>query len=111
MILSEIVDRLGYKDSENYLLAEAGDFNHIVDYGHLFRAATRKPCHLKGVYTLRESATSAIPIVYVCDVDSEKDAREAHRLIWNQDAVPFVIVNSPKCIRVYPGFCHGGEGN
>jgi len=111
MLLTDIVEKLGYKDSSNYLCEDKGDFDHILDYGHLFRAAAKKPCHLKGVYTLRESSTSAIPIVYVCDVASENEAREAHRLIWNQDAVPFVIINSPDCVRVYPGFCRAGEGS
>jgi len=111
MLLTDIVEKLGYKDSSNYLREDKGDFNHILDYGHLFRSATKEPCHLKGVYTLRESSTSAIPIVYVCDVASENEAREAHRLIWNQDVVPFVIINSPDCVRVYPGFCRAGEGS
>ena len=71
MSLNDIVEKLGYKGSSNYLREDKGDFDHILDYGHLFRAATQKPCHLKGVYTLRESSTSAIPVVYVCDVASE----------------------------------------
>lgn len=110
MLLTDIVEKLGYKDSANYLCQDRGDFDHILDYGHLFRSATKEPCHLKGVYTLRESSTSAIPVVYVCDVSSESLAREAHRLIWNQDVVPFVIINSPDSVRVYPGFCRAGEG-
>jgi hypothetical protein len=111
MLLTEIINRLGYEESKNYLRKDKGDFNTIVDYGHLFRAAAKKPCYLQGVYTIRESATSAIPIVYVCDVASEKDAKEVHRLIWNQDTVPFIIINSHDCIRVYPGFCRAGEGS
>jgi hypothetical protein len=109
MTLAELVERLGYAGSENYLREDGGDFNHIVDYGHLFRRATKDPCRLKGVYTLRQSETSAIPVVYICDTTSETEAREVHRLVWNQDTVPFLIVNSPESVRVYPGFCRQRE--
>ncbi len=109
MTLAELVERLGYAGSENYLREDEGDFNHIVDYGHLFRRATKDPCRLKGVYTLKQSETSAIPVVYICDTASETEAREVHRLVWNQDTVPFLIVNSPEGVRVYPGFCRQRE--
>jgi hypothetical protein len=109
MILAELVERLGYAGSENYLREDEGDFNQIVDYGHLFRRATKDPCRLKGVYTLKQSETSAIPVVYVCDTTSETQAREVHRLVWNQNTVPFLIVNSPESVRVYPGFCRQRE--
>lgn len=109
MALAELVERLGYGESENYLREDRGDFNRVVDYGHLFRRATRDPCRLKGVYTLKQSETSAIPVVYVCDTGSETEAREVHRLVWNQDTVPFLIVNSPESVRVYPGFCRQRE--
>ena len=109
MTLAELVERLGYGESENYVRADTGDFNRIVDYGHLFRRAARDPCRLKGVYTLKQSETCAIPVVYVCDTASESDAKDVHRLVWNQDTVPFLIVNSPETVRVYPGFCRQRE--
>jgi hypothetical protein len=109
MTLAELVERLGYAGSENYLREDEGDFNRIVDYGHLFRRATKDPCRLKGVYTLKQGETCAIPVVYICDTTSETAAEEVHRLVWNQDTVPFLIVNSPESVRVYPGFCRQRE--
>ena len=111
MILAELVERLGYAESENYLRDDSGAFDRIADYGHLFRQAVRDPCRLKGVYTLRQSETSAIPVVYVCDATSETQAKEVHRLIWNQDTVPFIVVNSPETVRVYPGFSRRAESH
>ncbi len=108
MTLSSLLKKLGYLDSDNYLNGDKGDFDRVVDYGHLFRRATKKPCHLRGVYALKGGPGSTFPVVYVCDVKSESDAKEAHRLIWNQDTVPFLIVNSPKFVRVYPGFSRAG---
>lgn len=109
MIIAELLDRLGYAESENYVREDQGDFDRVVDYGHLFRRAAQEPCHLQGVYALKGSGTIT-PVVYVCDVKSEAKAREAHRLVWNQDTVPFLIVNSPETVRVYPGFCREGAG-
>ncbi|MBC8372819.1 MAG: N-6 DNA methylase [Phycisphaerae bacterium] len=108
MTVAELLDKLGYADSDNYLSQDRGDFDRVVDYGHLFRKAARKPCHLQGVYSLKGPG-AAIPIVYVCDVKSESDAKKAHRLVWNQDSVPFLIVNSPETVRLYPGFCRQGH--
>ena len=106
MTIAELLDRMGYAKSENYLREDKGDFNRVLDYGHLLRKAAGQPCRLHGVYALRETKTGAIPVVYVCDVQSEEDATTVHRLVWNQDTVPFLIVNSPSNVRVYPGFCH-----
>ena len=107
MELAKLLDKLGYAESKNYLRQDKGDFNGVVDYGHLFRRAARDPCHLRGVYALRESRKVSIPLVYVCEAESEADAEEVHRLVWNQDTVPFLIINSPETVRVYPGFCRG----
>lgn len=105
MELVELTERLGYRNSRNYLKQDEGHFNHVVDYGHLFRKAADKRCNLKGVYALRETENVSKPIVYVCEAQTETEAKEIHRLIWNQDTVPFLIVNSPETVRVYPGFC------
>ena len=43
-------------------------------------------------------------MVYVCEPKSEKDALQVHRLVWNQDVVPFVIVRTPQNVRIYSGF-------
>ncbi len=110
MEVLELIDRLGYAESEHYLAEDRGDFFNVVDYGHIFRRAQGDPCHLRGVYTLREDPKTpvavAVPLVYVCEADTESQAKEVHRLVWNQDVVPFLIVASPERVRAYPGFCH-----
>ena len=106
MELGELLDKLGYAESPNYLRQESGDFDRVVDYGHLLRRAARDPCRLRGAYALVASPTASIPLVYVCEAESEAAAKEVHRLVWNQDAAPFLVVNTPETVRVYPGFCH-----
>jgi len=112
MRLAELLERLEYTQSDNYLQKGSVSFNRAVGYGHLYRKAAQNPCRLQGVYALRE-ARSPIPVVYVCDIASEEKASEVHRLVWNQDSVPFLIVNSPDTVRVFPGFSlsdPGGKG-
>ncbi len=112
MTLAELLDKLGYAESENYLSRDKGNLDSVVDYAHLFRRAAKAPCHLQGVYALRESKNVSIPLIYVCEAGSEAEAKEVHRLVWNQNIVPFLIVNSPESIRLYPGFSYksGAQG-
>ncbi|MDZ7619204.1 MAG: N-6 DNA methylase, partial [Patescibacteria group bacterium] len=48
-----------------------------------------------------------VPVVYVCTAPTEQKADEIHRLVWNQDVVPFLIVHTRAGIRLYSGFRHG----
>jgi len=100
----ELLERLGYVDAPNFVSQERGDFNNVVDYGHVFRHASGEPCSLKGVYALRESQSVLIPVVYVCQASSETQADDIHKLVWNQNVVPFLIVNAPESVRLYAGF-------
>jgi len=103
----ESIRCLNYTDSPYYLSGER--LYEYPGYSHIFRLASEK-CDLHGVYTLKTSERNhpsheaIIPVVYVCEADTEQQAREFHRLVWNQNIVPFLIVLSPKTIRLYPGF-------
>jgi N-6 DNA Methylase len=105
MELDRFIESLGYSASPNFLVGEALDIDR--DFGHIYRKA-RAECGLRGVYVLNAAAfdrsQSNVPVVYVCEADSEAEAREIHRRVWNQNAVPFLLVVSPTTIRLYPGF-------
>jgi len=103
MEVHEIVDALQYTDSPNYV--DARLLAQDPENGFLYRRAAQK-CGLDGAYLLRgtSSSVAGIPIVYVCSVKTEEQARIVHRLVWNQDLVPFLLVVSPQTLRVYPGF-------
>ena len=45
-----------------------------------------------------------MPVVYVCEARDEAAARRIHRLVWNQDIAPFLLVRTPHGIRLYSGF-------
>lgn len=107
MELCNVLNLLGYSDSPNFLVGESLEKDR--DFGHIFRKA-QDECRLQGVYLLNASAfdqsQSNVPVVYVCEADSEAEAREIHKKVWNQNAVPFLIVASPFTIRLYPGFSY-----
>ncbi len=108
MDLASLLDELGYSDSPHFLRRGTAELSTAPDFGHVFRKATREPCHLEGVYTLRRTHDSKteplVPVVYVCRADSEKAADKIHSLVWNQDVVPFLLVSSPHGLRLYSGF-------
>src|ERR1022692_1318798 len=107
MQLPELLDALGYSTSGNFLQRGTAAFERAPDIGHILRAAARrKACRLEGVYALRpfNDEGSLVPVVYVCDADDITEADEIHRLVWNQDIVPFLLVRIRAGLRLYSGF-------
>ncbi len=106
MDTQELIAALDYAESPNFL--PASRFNEVPVFAHVFRRAERR-CALQGVYLLSNelaSASSATPIVYVAKAESREAADLIHRQVWNQSAVPFLIVHTPKGIRLYSGFAY-----
>lgn len=97
---------LGYEDSPNFLLAEE-DFPHAQELGYILRKA-KAECGLHGVYTLRPENDNAspIPVLYFCQANTETEANQIHKRVWNQGIVPFVLVQTPSYLRLYSGFCY-----
>jgi len=113
MQLAEFLDRLGYSESSAFLRPQQNAFRIDPDFGHIFRQAA-KTLALQGVYTLRSDIahhSPSVPIVYVCEADSEQEANDFHRLIWNQDVVPFVLIYTPLGVTLYSGFRHQRRRN
>lgn len=121
--VAELINELGYEDSPNFVTGD--ELRRAPGYSHIFRRAQQprkqdeKSCGLQGVYTLRQRPSenlslgggSLTPVVYVCEAASEADADEIHRLVWNQDVVPFLIVRTPQNVRVYSGFGYCQDEN
>jgi len=105
MELKEVLATLGYEGSRGYL--PASQLQSDPDNAHIYRKAQHE-CGLAGVYTLRGSefgvAQADVPVVYLCTADSEAQAADIHRRVWNQNIVPFLIVVSPRSVRLYSGF-------
>ncbi len=106
MEISELLQELGYSSSANCL--QGSELDHAPDYGHVFRRA-KETANLMAVYSLRSQTTenknkTLIPVTYVCKAASFDEADGIHRLVWNQNVIPFLIVLAPQGIRVYSGF-------
>jgi len=102
-----LVKQLGYQDSPAFLVGN--ELESLPAYAHVFRRAASK-CGLAGVYTLRKNwesgASNVIPVVYVCEAKDSDTADKLHRLVWNQNVVPFVLVRTPSQVRLYSGFAY-----
>jgi hypothetical protein len=107
MNTSELLELMEYDKSPSFL--RGAHLQEYPSYAHIFRLA-QKHCRLQGVYTLRDQSgenslnKSITPTVYVCEADSEQKAAQIHKLVWNQNVVPFLLVTTPKSFRLYNGF-------
>ncbi|HOM83704.1 MAG TPA: hypothetical protein PLZ94_18155 [Armatimonadota bacterium] len=101
--MSDVLELLHYDQSPNFLRTDGDDFSEVIDYAHVIRRAVAG-CNLKGVYVLRQGSRrdgeAVTPTVFVCDAATEEDAREIHRRVYNQNIVPFLIVQTPVGVRV-----------
>src|ERR1039457_5038964 len=110
MALQELLGILDYQRSPHFLTGDKLRFDR--DFGHLYRKA-EQGCSLKGVYALQGVDSSApganTPVVYVCETSSVAEADLIHRRVWNQNVVPFLLVQCPREVRLYSGFKYKRE--
>ena len=108
MSVDVLIETLGYQESPNFLRTK--EFGDVPGYSHLFQRATQR-CQLKGIYALKDTGSenepSIVPLVYVCQDDGTTLPHEIHRLAWNQNVVPFILVASRDAVRLYSGFNFG----
>jgi len=110
----DLLKKLAFDGSANFLRAGQEAFETAPAFGHIFRRAVQNRRGEEpgpgviGVYTLRSAKATAntpsVPALYICRADSTATADRAHQLTWNQDVVPFVIVECPDSYRLYSGF-------
>lgn len=106
----KLIETLGYTESKTFLRKR--DFQKVPALSHLLRLAAAD-CGLVGVYALRKywdkGNQSTVPVVYVCEAENKDKADRIHRLVWNQNVVPFVIVRTRAEVRLYSGFSYRGD--
>lgn len=107
MATPKLLSELAYDQSPYFLQRDCGDLERAKDFAHIFNKAAAT-CSLQGVYVLRDDSraeqASVVPVVYVCQADSEQEADAIHRKVWNQNVVPFLVVITRRNIRLYSGF-------
>mgnify|MGYP006288191205 CR=1 FL=1 len=101
---SAVAKALGYDESPNFVVATELEGRPFLGHSHVYRKA-HEECGLQGVYLLKApDRQDEVPVVFYCQADNEAAAREIHRRVWNQGIVPFILVETPKALRLYSGF-------
>lgn len=114
LALDELLTQLEYNHSPHYR-DKASDFE--PETVHLFRSVKdlKVNGHVDGIYVFETSPAgeskilAAQPIVFMATANTETDARQIHRSIWNLCYAPFLIVRLPHQIRIYTGFNYSYE--
>ncbi len=109
-----VLDELGYSASQHFVAAAKANDLPPSELTFGLRSAieacaeiigTESNLGFQGVYVLQEEPQApAIPVVYVVRIDSDSVAKKVHKFVWNQNLVPFLIVESRTTVRLYPGF-------
>lgn len=104
--MKQILEQLGYAGSPKFF--QNRKLDEVQGYAHVFRKAL-DICALQGVYVLhsdKENTSGTVPLVYVCEAQDDKEALRIHHKVWNQNIVPFLLVKSPRYLRLYKGFSY-----
>ena len=107
MTASDTIAALGYDSSPNFLRPGEFTWESVGAFAHVLRKAGAE-LSLRGAYTL-QAPGGAIPLVYICEVADERKVSEIHKLVWNQDIVPCLVLSSPQGVRVFSGFDYTAE--
>jgi hypothetical protein len=114
----KVLEELGYLDSPKFIQPSKLDSlppSELVFALRKFRDWEKKDSGtdpdiedtFRGAYVLQQKKKeSAVPVVYTFQAKSEDEAKHIHKLVWNQNLAPFVIIESPSMIRIYPGFSY-----
>jgi hypothetical protein len=109
MSSTAVLESLGYDQSPNFI--SGGDVRNPLSspFSHVYRKAA-EDCGLRGVYVLNDRQRNVdVPVVFYCKASNEEESSLIHKRIWNQDVVPFVLVETPSTLRLYCGFRFGGQ--
>jgi len=109
-----VLDELGYSASQHFVAAAKANDLPPSELTFGLRSAieacseiigAKSGLGFQGAYVLQEEPQSpAIPVVYVVRIDSDSVAKRIHKFVWNQNLVPFLIVESRTTVRLYAGF-------
>jgi len=114
MSIASLLQQLGYEGAPSFLQRGDGRFESELGCGHIFRKARAEGWQAIGVYGIRESNSDSgrfTPLIYVCTAKDATAAQAMHRLLWNQDVAPYIMVYTDQGISVYSGFCYATSGS
>ncbi len=98
--LPDLLDRLGYTDSSQYLDLQKPE--------NAFAGRDIIGLGVKGVYQFKtnsvKSSLSSRPAIFVAECQNDDEAKKIHKSLWNFGNAPFIIIDLPHQLRVYTGF-------
>lgn len=106
MSLSSITQHLGYtKNPENWVTHTSATKRFL----HLWPTLDDGRAHDFGSYVFQASPSSdrilePRPAIHVVRADSDVEAREIRRKLWNVGSAPFLMIILPNRVKVYKGF-------
>lgn len=107
---STVKAALGYDMSPNFVPGGELARRTFRGHAHVYRQA-RELCGLQGAYLLSDPGRpSDVPVVFYCKALSDTGAEKIHQRVWNQGVAPFVLVETPRLLRLYSGFRFNPKG-
>ena len=110
MDCQKLITQLGYRDNPAFLQGDRLVENPGCSFFFSQAKKMEKGAIFHGVYSLADDLESEIssstitPVVYVFEANNENIASQIHKKVWCQNTVPYVIVTTPKNVRLYSGF-------
>lgn len=114
--LETLLNLLGYESDRG--LMTAYQFRNAPNHRHaLLQAGDRMSVKFSfglwssaaGVQAPLLSKERFTPLVYLASVADEAQAKDVHKLVWNQGLVPYLICASDQCFWICQGFAFSGS--
>ena len=105
-----LTEYLGYKNDVGFI--DCSSFAHLPNHRHALRIAKHNMSVVSafGLWTGSNGAINQsgqnrfTPLVFISYVEDEDDAMKVHRSVWSQRLTPYLVIISPKHIRICQGF-------
>ena len=116
MDLDALLRALGYLSSKrHWVTLESADARLVHHYRLAQRAGEEAGvgANVVGSYVYQTSLENKLmpprPAVFVAHAETDDQARDIHKCLWNLGDCPFVIVVLPSVVRVYTGFDYSSD--
>lgn len=105
--LRNLLNRLGYTPKAGWV--SASDFGALTTHRFAMQQAEREMSVI-GAFCLKRQAgaydTIATPLVYIAHAPDATAAQDIHRKVWSQGLAPYLLVVTPDCVVLCPGFSY-----
>jgi len=112
-MIDKLLTALDYEGSQGYICES--DFANISTSYRYALVNAKKHAKVFGVFGIwaqhKDGKKSFIPLVYIASTENEDDVTSIHKFVWNQGLVPYLLVMTPRNIKVLNGFLYASKRN